>query len=127
MARALTDHDRARGERAAEIRDRLGRLTQEAMTEKLNDTARQLGLPATYRYYTVSRMERGTISFEDAAVLIALDPERRGWDWFVRGEPTASAPAASPKRYVPPEEAYQIVTQSKQAKRQRPPRRRRNG
>ena len=85
MARRLTEADVARGRRLTTIRDAL-RLTQDAMVERLNTSARALALPARYRYYTVSRMESGSISFEDAAIWLALDPLRRGWDWFVLGK-----------------------------------------
>jgi transcriptional regulator with XRE-family HTH domain len=87
MARRRQDKaaNAARGKRLAEIRDQLG-ITQDAMVPLLNAAAAELRVPATYRYYTVSRNESGTISFEDAAVWLSLDPLRRGWDWFVFGE-----------------------------------------
>ncbi len=84
MARQLTERDIERGRRVRAIREALG-LTQDAIVGELNDTAKRMGLPATYRYYTVSRMESGSIGFEDAAVWIALDPEGRDWEWFVFG------------------------------------------
>jgi transcriptional regulator with XRE-family HTH domain len=84
MARKLTDQDIARGRRLAEIREALG-LTQDAMVPRLNVAAEALGLAVRYKYYTVSRMEAGSLSFEDAAVWLSLDPERRGWEWFVFG------------------------------------------
>jgi transcriptional regulator with XRE-family HTH domain len=102
MARRLTEADVARGRRLTTIRDAL-RLTQDAMVERLNTSARVLGLPARYRYYTVSRMESGSISFEDAAVWLALDPLRRGWDWFVLGKeimPTIRGEAPESDRQV---------------------------
>jgi transcriptional regulator with XRE-family HTH domain len=79
-----TEYDIARGKRLTHIREVLG-LTQDAMVDRLNETALSLGLPARYKYYTVSRMESGAITFEDAAVWLALDPTRHGWDWFVLG------------------------------------------
>lgn len=84
MARRLTPADVARGRRLTSIREAL-RLTQDAIVHRLNASARALGLPARYRYYTVSRMESGSISFEDAAVWLAIDPAGRGWEWFVLG------------------------------------------
>lgn len=80
--------DLARGARAREIRELLG-LSQWDIVEALNKTAKGLGLPAVYRYYTVSRVESGSISFEDARVYIALDPQKRGWEWFVTGHQPA--------------------------------------
>lgn len=90
MARKLTDEDTARGRRLAEIREALG-LTQDAMVARLNAAAEGLGLSVRYKYYTVSRMESGSISFEDAAVWLSIDPSRKPgqpwrWDWFVFGE-----------------------------------------
>lgn len=82
--------DAERGTRAKEIRDLLGQ-SQYDIVELLNTTARRMGLPASYRYYTVSRMERGSISFEDAAVYVAIDPNKRGWEWFVLGQHAAKA------------------------------------
>lgn len=86
MARKLTDRDVARGTRLKAIRDALG-LTQSAMVDVLNRAAEALGLEPSYRYYTVSRNESGSISFDDAAIWLRCDPQRRGWEWFVFGEP----------------------------------------
>lgn len=87
MARKLTEQDVARGKRLAAIREALG-LTQSGIVDYLNEAAEALRLPARYRYYTVSRMEAGSISFEDAAVWLELDPdkENHGWEWFVLGD-----------------------------------------
>ncbi len=89
MARKLTERDKQRGERVKAIRDGLG-LTQYEFADQLNDAAERLGLPADYRYYTVSRLESGSVGFEDAAVCLSLDSERKNgelrWDWFVFGE-----------------------------------------
>jgi transcriptional regulator with XRE-family HTH domain len=86
MARRLTEQDKARRMRLKEIRTALD-LTQDALVAQLNEAAKRMGLPANYRYYTVSRMESGSMSFEDAAVWLAIDPENRGWEWFVSGKP----------------------------------------
>lgn len=90
MARRKRDKagDAERGARAREIRDLLGQ-SQYDIVELLNSTARRMGLTAAYRYYTVSRMERGSISFEDAAVYVAIDPQQRGWEYFVLGHTAA--------------------------------------
>lgn len=93
----------ARGQRLASIREGLG-LTQDAIVERLNAAAARLGLPANYRYYTVSRMESGTISFEDAAVWLSLTNGARDWNWLVFGEGGAhhaTHPAARPMRASP--------------------------
>lgn len=89
--------DLERGTRLRLIREALG-YTQFDFVEKLNQTARALGLPATYRYYTVSRIESGALGFEDAAIYLALDPEGRGWDWLVWGE-REKPPTADPALY----------------------------
>lgn len=88
--------DKARGERAREIRSLIG-VSQWDLVPMLNNTAKALGLTPRYKYYTVSRIEsRGTLSFEDAAAYVALDPQQRGWDWFVLGrEGVAKADPAS--------------------------------
>lgn len=112
MARKLTEQDRQRGERLVQIRDALG-VTQEAVVAILNDAAQNLGLPARYKYYTVSRMESGSMSFEDAATWLAIAPPSMGctWEWFALGrprEPAASnlgqveAPAETPAKLVKP-------------------------
>jgi transcriptional regulator with XRE-family HTH domain len=74
----------ARGKLLLEIREHLG-LSQFEMAARLNEQAMALRLPQSYRDYTVSRNESGTISFEDAAVWLALDPARaiHGWEWFI--------------------------------------------
>lgn len=90
MAREITEYDRARGRRLKQIREAL-KLSQAAVVERLNEAADALGLPARYEYYTVSRMEKGSITFEDATVWLSIDPARKGreplrWDWFVVGD-----------------------------------------
>jgi transcriptional regulator with XRE-family HTH domain len=85
LARRLTRYDKARGKRAAEIREGLG-LTQQGVVERLNKAAEDLGLPARYQYYTVSRMEQGSMSFEDARAWLTIAKPRRTWEWFVAGD-----------------------------------------
>ncbi len=81
MASRLTAQDVERGRRLTGIRETL-ELTQYQMADR-------------YRYYTVSRMEAGSITFEDAAIWLSLDPVRgHGWEWFVFGTPTIA-----PKRH----------------------------
>lgn len=92
--------DKGRGERARQIREVLA-MSQYDMVDRLNATARSLGLPASYRYYTVSRMETGALGFEDALIYIALDPEQRGWEWFVTGKQAKDAKHASPALFTP--------------------------
>jgi transcriptional regulator with XRE-family HTH domain len=79
--------NRVRGERLKAIRDALG-LSQYDIVPLLNAAAEALGLPASYRYYTVSRNESGSISFEDAAVWLSIAPASLpvSWEWFVLGE-----------------------------------------
>lgn len=86
MPRRTTDADRARGERILEIREQVPDRSQEAFAAALTKAAKAIGLPVNYRYYTVSRMEGGSISFEDAAIALSLDKKKRGWDWFVFGD-----------------------------------------
>lgn len=105
-----------RGRRLAEIRDRLG-LTQYEMVDPLNAKARALGLPEVYRYYTVARMEGGVISFEDAAVYLALDPEQRSWDWFVFGKEKRAGKHPPPKPADP--SLYIAVPPRRERKRKR--------
>lgn len=91
MGKKLTADDAARGQRLRSIREARG-LTQEEMVPLLNQAAERLGLAVRYKYYTVSRIESGSISFEDAAVWLSLDPSRDKasdplrWDWLVFGE-----------------------------------------
>ena len=84
--------DVERGARAKAIRELLGQ-SQYDIVELLNATAKRLGFDSTYRYYTVSRIERGSISFEDAAVYVAIDPQQRGWEYFVLGAAKRADPA----------------------------------
>lgn len=90
MGKRLSDEDAARGARLREIREALS-ATQEEMVPLLNAAAERLLLSVRYKYYTVSRMESGSIGFEDAAVWLSLDPHRKAngplrWDWFVFGD-----------------------------------------
>lgn len=93
-----------RGQRLLLIREAL-RKSQYDMAEVLNEAARAIGLPATYRYYTVSRNEAGTVSFEDAAVWLSVDPEARSWNWLVFGREQLSTdvdlPAPVLKTFLP--------------------------
>lgn len=91
MPKRLGKAERDRGERVRVIREALG-VSQYDFSALLNESAKRLGLPEVYKFYTVSRMEAGSVSFEDAAVCLALDPSRKAseplrWDWFVFGEP----------------------------------------
>ena len=95
----LSAADHARGERAREVREALGIQSQYDMVDVLNKTARQLGLLARYRYYTISRIESGSIKFEDAALYVYLDPKRRGWEWFVMGKESAPVKHADPAMF----------------------------
>lgn len=97
-----------RGRRLRSIREALG-LSQYDIAPLLNQAAEQLGFPANYRYYTVSRNEAGTISFEDAAVWLAIDPAHHSLDWIVYGDRTPAeatrarrtpAKAAHPDTFV---------------------------
>ena len=73
-------------------------MSQWDFVERLNSTAKALGLEPKYKYYTVSRIEsRGAIDFETAAVYVALDPKQRGWEWFVLGN--AGVPKIQPELY----------------------------
>lgn len=115
--REVTGTMAERGKRLRTIRESLG-LSQYDLAPLLNEMAARLGLPANYRYYTVSRAEAGTISFEDAAVWLAIDPARHSWEWFVFGEAGARAgkhpppkpadaslyqPVPKPQRHAPPQ------------------------
>lgn len=95
----LSAADRARGERAREIREALGIQSQYDMVDVLNKAARQLGLAARYRYYTISRIESGSVKFEDATAYVHLDPKKRGWEWFVTGQEHHSAKHADPASF----------------------------
>lgn len=76
-------------------------MSQYDIVDRLNATARTMGLPAHYRYYTVSRMESGALGFEDALIYIAIDPEARGWEWFVTGKQAREAKKADSALFVP--------------------------
>ena len=97
--REVTGTMAERGKRLRLIRESLG-LSQYDLAPLLNETAARLGLPANYRYYTVSRAESGTISFEDAAVWLAIDPAHHTWEWFVFGEAKAKAAKHPPPKPV---------------------------
>lgn len=89
--------DTERGARLRMVREALG-YSQFDFVDQLNAAARSLGLPALYRYYTVSRLESGAIALEDVEVYRALDPEHRDWEWFVWGE-ARKPPLANPALY----------------------------
>lgn len=115
MARELTSYDRARGLKLKEIREAM-ELSQSAIVERLNDAARRLNLPDRYVYYTVSRMEKGSISFEDARVWlsVAADRDRFTWEWFVGGPLLGSTvkPKASTPRLIETTEVETIDPQA---------------
>lgn len=90
----------ARGARLRTIREGLG-VSQYVMATKLNEAARRLGLPGDYMYFHVSRMERGSVTFEDAAVWLSLTNGARSWDWLVFGEEHHARPAAKPMHAAP--------------------------
>jgi hypothetical protein len=98
MPRRTSDADRARGERIAEIRAQIPDRSQETFADAMTKAANAMGLTVKYRYYTISRMEGGSISFEDAAVALSLDKERRGWDWFVFGTDVRTARQPLPRK-----------------------------
>lgn len=96
MTRKLGPTERARGRRLQGIREAMG-VTQRVFATHLNVAAERLGLPAVYRHYTVSRIEAGSISFEDAAVVLSLYPGRNAsdplkWNWLAFGLDHLPAP-----------------------------------
>lgn len=101
MARRREDAEgmEERGRRLRSIREALG-LTQYDIVPKLNEAAERFGLPPNYRYYTVSRAESGTISFEDAAVWLAIDPAHHSWEWFVFGDRPPKSAKHPPTRPI---------------------------
>lgn len=103
MARRLTEADKARGKRLAAIREAIG-ITQEQMVGRLNAAALTFGLAARYRYYTVSRIESGSISFEDAAVWLSLAPAsmKATWEWLVGVAPSAKRSDGKPPTGLQP-------------------------
>ena len=95
MARRRKPVPGSRGERVQEIKEaidaREGReITVDEMAAKLNAVARGLGLEERWSGPRFSKMVHGQEpALEDAAILIATDPQRRGWDWLVFGEAKA--------------------------------------
>lgn len=75
------------GERVRAIRDEIGDK-QPAFAQRLSAVAQRMGLPVRFDNTMVSKVEIGRreLSIYEAAVVVAVDPQRRGWDWFILGE-----------------------------------------
>lgn len=75
------------GDRVRAIREQFDEK-QPAFAARLTATAKRLGVPVRFDNTMVSKVELGRreLSIYEAAVLVAVDPQRRGWDWFVLGE-----------------------------------------
>ncbi len=78
-----------RGYRADQVRRDLG-LDRQQFADLLAERAAALGLTSGGKW-TQTRVSklilgRQPISLDDAAVVIDVDPEHRGWDWFVFGD-----------------------------------------
>ena len=82
--RTITAYDRSRGQRLRQIRETYNE-TQPVFAKRLNAEAKRRGYPQRYYDVSVSRIEMGSMTFEDATVWLSLDPLERGWGWFVLG------------------------------------------
>jgi transcriptional regulator with XRE-family HTH domain len=76
----------ARGARLRTIRE-AREETQSAFAERLNETAKALGIEARYNDQGVSFRETGrrALDIEDYTVASYIDPERRSWFWLAFG------------------------------------------
>lgn len=62
-------------------------LTVEEMAALLNRAAATVGFEQRWSGPRFSKMIYGQEpALEDAAILLAVDPLKRGWDWFVFGD-----------------------------------------
>jgi len=82
--RTISPYDRARGARLKQIREAYNE-TQPEFAKRLNKEARAHGYPERYYDVVVSRIENGSMTFEDAMVWMALDPHERTFEWFMKG------------------------------------------
>ena len=86
--RTITSYDRARGARLRLIREAYNE-TQPVFAKRLNAEAKRRGYPQRYYAVSVSRIEMGSMTLEDATVYLSLvagaENTARWWDWFVLG------------------------------------------
>lgn len=91
MARRMKPVAGSRGERVQQIKDAVERkegreLTVGEIAERLNAIARALNFEERWSGPRFSKMVHGQEpALEDAACLLALDPESRTWNWLVFG------------------------------------------
>lgn len=99
MARRTSPVPGSRGERVQHIKDayeaKEGRdLTVEEFADELNKVAKKLGFDPRWSGPRFSKMVHGQEpALEDAAVLLAIDPEGGTWDWLVFGGARKRIPA----------------------------------
>jgi hypothetical protein len=91
MARRMKPVPGSRGERVQQIKDAVEReagreLTVGEVAGRLNAIAKSLHFEEGWSGPRFSKMVHGQEpSLEDAACLLALDPEHRSWSWLVFG------------------------------------------
>lgn len=82
MARRRQNEDgnAAMGQRLRAVREAMGETLQ-SMARRLNVAATELGFPPAYEFWTVQRNEKGSLSFEDMAVWLAVAPAEMSLTW----------------------------------------------
>lgn len=104
MARKAKPVPGSRGERVQFIKDAVekrehAQLTVVQIADRLNDVAADLGLEQRWNGPRFSKMVHGQEpALEDAACLVQLDPEERGWDWLVFGRRTRAKKETKERR-----------------------------
>jgi hypothetical protein len=99
MARRMRPVAGSRGERVQQIKDAVEakerrELTVEEFAARLNAKAKQLGLEERWSGPRFSKMVHGQEpALEDAAVLLAIDPDGGTWEWLVFGGARKRIPA----------------------------------
>lgn len=80
------DKDTTIATRFADVRAKLG-ITGSAYASALNNAAKRLGFEARWTESKISQTENGrrSLSLEDLAVTVYLDPARRSWHWIAFG------------------------------------------
>lgn len=75
------------GDRVRSIREEFGEKQPE-FAARLTAAAKRLGADVRFDNTIVSKVELGRreLSIYEAAVVVAIDPQRRGWDWLVLGD-----------------------------------------
>lgn len=113
----------SRGERVQQVKEAVeaveGReISVEEMAARLNAVATAFGFEPRWSGPRFSKMVHGQEpALEDAAAIVGVDPQKRGWEWFVFGNVAARQTRTRNTRYLTtrPEASEQTGTHGKRS------------